>query len=578
MARSEIDSDPLIGELVGSYRIERVVGEGGMGRVYEAVQPAIGARVAIKVITQNLGDPEFRGRFFAEARAVNLIRHERIVNIIDLTTLPDGRPCIIMELLSGAPLEELIEHRGPLPVGSVLRLASEILDALSATHEHGIIHRDLKPANIFVSPEGHAKLVDFGIAKLGGELASHQTAAGVVVGTVPYMSPEQATGEPLDGRTDLFALGVVLYEALTGRRPFVGENVFRLADEHRQAIRRAKELRPELSTAVDALVMQALSLDPEHRFATALAMKSAVESVLEGLPRESFAGLGSGAVRALADTGAATGAEATLGTVPDAPEPTAATVLEIPRSMTSVRASLRAAPASRWPLWLALVVAVVAIVLGFGLVAGRGEFVRAGAPGAAHDAAVAEPPRVHRESLQWEAADLGDFLSRSLEAGRGIVPGAGLASVSARDVRVDGTVMGAIEVQLIAPTRSAQGACALRVTGRGGDPSVVVETLPEATCGQSIELPRCRLSRLHAIFGAAAGPVETLGAQYDASGWTLDAEEGSMTLEEGLCGASDGSGLADDVWNFDRWRAGVGDDGGLEGRGGIGCQDADCLE
>jgi len=575
MASSENDSDPLIGELVGSYRIERMVGEGGMGRVYEAVQPAIGARVAIKVITQNLGDPEFRGRFFAEARAVNLIRHERIVNIIDLTALPDGRPCIIMELLSGAPLEDLIATRGPLPVGNVLRLASEILDALAATHERGIIHRDLKPANIFVSPEGHAKLVDFGIAKLGKDLASHQTAAGVVVGTVPYMSPEQAVGDVLDGRTDLFALGVVLYESLTGQRPFVGENVFRLAEEHRQPVTHPEELRPGLPVAVDALVMQSLSLDPEHRFVSAMAMKSAVESVLEGLPREAFAGLGSGAVRALRDFG--DGDEAALAAPATAPEPSVATVVEIPRTVASARASLRAEPIGRWPLWLALGVAAIAIVLGIGLVVGRGDKVSSADFGASPSDAQPAPPSVQRKELRWDVTGLRDLLGLAVKEGRAMVPGVGLASIELHDVRNDGTVMGAIDVRLVAKT-AAGGVCAVRVVGHGGASAVSIETLPDAPCAEPIPAPRCRLSRLHAVFAAAAGPVDSLAARYDREGWTVSADEGSMSLEESLCGmADDGSGLADDVWDFNRWRPGIGGGGELDGAG-VHCTGADCLE
>ncbi|MBT8495274.1 MAG: serine/threonine protein kinase, partial [Deltaproteobacteria bacterium] len=199
--------DPLIGTMVQRYRLSRLLGAGGMGRVYEAEHPEVGARVAVKVLTSEEQDSV--ARFFAEARAVNLIRHEGIVDILDLTHLPDGRPCIIMEYLEGASLQVLLSG-GAMGLGTTCRLTIQILDALGAAHEHGILHRDLKPDNIFVSPSGRATLVDFGVAKLSSG-TTVRTEAGIVVGTVPYMSPEQAMDEPLDPRSDLFSIGVVLY-------------------------------------------------------------------------------------------------------------------------------------------------------------------------------------------------------------------------------------------------------------------------------------------------------------------------------------------------------------------------------
>src|SRR6185503_20147330 len=158
-------------------------------------------------------------RFFAEAKAVNLIRHENIVNVLDLATLPDGRPYIIMEYLDGAPLASIIEYavqqRAPLPLGGLARLAAEVLDALAAAHAKGVVHRDLKPDNIFVTPAGHAKVLDFGIAKLQPELGGSATHTGSLLGTPHYMSPEQAASRPVDQRTDLYAMGVILFECAT---------------------------------------------------------------------------------------------------------------------------------------------------------------------------------------------------------------------------------------------------------------------------------------------------------------------------------------------------------------------------
>src|SRR5204862_6021923 len=151
--------DALIGQTLGPYRVARLLGVGGMGRVYKGVHPQIGSRVAIKVLSYECAQrQDLVERFFAEARAVNLIRHESIVNVLDLAMLPDGRPYIIMEYLDGAPLASIVEHavqtRTPLPLGGLARLAVEVLDALSAAHGKGIVHRDLKPDNIFVTPSG----------------------------------------------------------------------------------------------------------------------------------------------------------------------------------------------------------------------------------------------------------------------------------------------------------------------------------------------------------------------------------------------------------------------------------------
>ena len=209
-------SDPLLGETLGSYRVVRLIGRGGMGSVYLAVQPSIGSRVAIKVLSRECTDrKDLVERFFAEARAVNLIRHETIVNVLDQAMLPDGRPFIIMEYLDGAPLATLLEDsinaRTPLPLGGLARLAVEVLDALGAAHAKNIVHRDLKPDNIFVAPSGRPKVLDFGIAKLSDGGIGSATRTGSLLGTPHYMSPEQAAGKVVDHRADIYAMGVILY-------------------------------------------------------------------------------------------------------------------------------------------------------------------------------------------------------------------------------------------------------------------------------------------------------------------------------------------------------------------------------
>ncbi len=281
---SASDGDPLLGAEVGRWRLERVLGEGGMGRVYLGIQPEIGARVAIKVLASQ--DEDLVGRFFAEARAVNLIRHENVVDIIDLARLPDGRPYIVMEFLDGCMLRGLIE-RGPVPFGWLGDATIQVLGALAAAHAIGIVHRDLKPDNIAISPGGRAKVLDFGVAKLASgqrDGRSPRTQTGQALGTPEYMAPEQITGGSIDGRTDLYAMGVVMFEAVTGRRPFDGPTDFEMMRAHVEVEPPSpRALRPDLPQALEDVILQALAKDPARRFANAAAMANAIASALAQL-------------------------------------------------------------------------------------------------------------------------------------------------------------------------------------------------------------------------------------------------------------------------------------------------------
>ena len=214
---------------IGPYRIVRLLGEGGMGEVYEAVNDSIERRVAIKVLhPQYARNPEVTVRFFNEARAVNRIEHPGIVQVSDYAQLPDCTAYIVMELLKGESLASRV-HRGTVPFRSAIDIAWQIADALTAAHAKGIVHRDLKPQNIMlvsdpVAPGGErVKVLDFGIAKLTQE-QSHDTATDALLGTPQYMSPEQCRGAGgADEKTDVYALGVILYEMLAGKRPFVAD-------------------------------------------------------------------------------------------------------------------------------------------------------------------------------------------------------------------------------------------------------------------------------------------------------------------------------------------------------------------
>ena len=295
VALAPIGEDVLLGTTIGAYRVATLLGVGGMGRVYKGVHPMIGSRVAIKVLSRECTDrQDLVERFFAEAKAVNLIRHENIVNVLDQARLPDGRPYIIMEYLDGAPLAAILEHSQahqiPLPLGGIARLAVEVLDALQATHAKGIVHRDLKPDNIYVAPSGRPKVLDFGIAKLTDPGSNSSTRTGSLLGTPHYMSPEQASGRSVDHRADIYAIGVILFECVTGRKLFVADSLFDLLRKHvEEPAPSPRMFRPDLDAGLESLILCALAKHPDQRFASAQAMSLAVQHATAHLPPESWA-------------------------------------------------------------------------------------------------------------------------------------------------------------------------------------------------------------------------------------------------------------------------------------------------
>jgi serine/threonine-protein kinase len=288
-----VGEDVLLGTPIGVYRVARLLGIGGMGRVYKAVHPAIGSRVAIKVLSRECSDRrDLVERFFSEAKAVNLIRHEGIVNVLDLAVLPDGRPYIIMEYLDGAPLsaivEQSVQHRAALPLGGIARLAVEVLDALGAAHAKNIVHRDLKPDNIYVAPSGRSKVLDFGIAKLS-DVTGTATRTGSLLGTPHYMSPEQAMGRVVDHRSDLYAIGVILFECATGHKPFAADALFDLLRMHIEAPPPSpRSLRPDMPPELEQVILAALAKLPDQRFQTAMAMSAALQHATAQLPPDQW--------------------------------------------------------------------------------------------------------------------------------------------------------------------------------------------------------------------------------------------------------------------------------------------------
>jgi eukaryotic-like serine/threonine-protein kinase len=288
----------IVGEMAGEYRLLRKLGEGGFGAVYKAEHPLLKKQAAVKVLHQVGGrDSEAVLRFVSEAQAANQIRSRHIVDIFSFGTLPDGRPFYVMDLLQGEPLDRYLRREPRVPVAATLQLLRPLAEALDAAHAAGIVHRDLKPQNIFLvwdaAGETVPKLLDFGTAKLLGESVVH-TASGTPVGTPLYMSPEQARGEKVDGRADVYALGVLCHELLTGQLPISGATALVvLMAQVSSTPPRVSEVSPDLPAALDAPILQMLSKDPAARPATAgealagliRAAQSAGLVVPAGMPR-----------------------------------------------------------------------------------------------------------------------------------------------------------------------------------------------------------------------------------------------------------------------------------------------------
>jgi serine/threonine-protein kinase len=276
-----VSRPPQPGDLIADrYELEELVGSGGMSDVFRARDNQLDRRVAIKILHERYaGDPEYLTRFRTEARSVARLSHPNIVTVIDRGD-DDGRQFIVFEHVDGENLKELVRRSGRLPVRRAIELALQVADGLAFAHQEGLVHRDVKPQNVLLSREGEVKVTDFGIAR-SLEVEHGVTQTGTVLGTGEYLAPEQASGKPISPATDVYSLGVVLWEMLAGEVPFSGENFVAVALRHvNEPVPSLREVRPDVSPRLAAAVERALAKDPAHRFPSMAALAKELRACL----------------------------------------------------------------------------------------------------------------------------------------------------------------------------------------------------------------------------------------------------------------------------------------------------------
>ena len=271
----------MIGQTISHYKILEKLGEGGMGVVYKALDTKLDRDVAIKFLPPQLkSDKNAKARFIHEAKAASALNHSNIAVIHEIDETPEGQMFIVMAYYDGQTLKDRIE-RGPLAVDEAVNIVSQIASGLAKAHEKAILHRDIKPANILITEDGEAKLADFGLAKLAGQ--TKLTRTGTTVGTVAYMSPEQARGDEVDARSDVFSLGVVLYELLTGEVPFKGDHeaavLYGIMHNEPEPL---EQYRSDLPEGVQRTIDKALTKTPDERYSSAADVLADLKKVQEG--------------------------------------------------------------------------------------------------------------------------------------------------------------------------------------------------------------------------------------------------------------------------------------------------------
>jgi predicted Ser/Thr protein kinase len=301
-------ADPLLSRTIaGKYKLEALLGEGGAGAVYRAMHTDLGREVAVKVLhVQNQHEAQFVKRFKAEARAASRLDHRNVTRVLDFGQEPDGLLYLVMEYVAGRSLEAILQTEGRLPVLRVVEIGIQVASALAVAHNEGIIHRDIKPENLLLvptidedfGPTDLVKVCDFGMAKLkntGGE--EELTIGGMICGSPAYMSPEQIRGGTLDARTDIYALGMTMYEAATGAHPFTAESLVELFMKHEnEPPRKPSEFVPAIDALFEDILMRALAKRPQDRHESArtlrIELREAADELRDQPPPSSLAGSG----------------------------------------------------------------------------------------------------------------------------------------------------------------------------------------------------------------------------------------------------------------------------------------------
>jgi eukaryotic-like serine/threonine-protein kinase len=351
--------EPLKQVNIGRYEILAELGRGAMGVVYKARDPKIDRLVAVKTVALVGLEPEeereFRARFFHEAQAAGRLSHPRIVTIFDVAEDPETQnPYIVMEYVAGHSLEkELVERTGKLPLDEALQLTEKIAEALDYAHAQGIVHRDIKPANILLSEDGHPKIADFGIAKFN---LANITSSGHAIGTPAYMSPEQLSGEAVDGRSDLFSMGVILYTMLTGYKPFQGNSAMTVSYKvvNRDPVP-VSALDADIPPTLDYVVSRAMAKDRRKRYQTGMELALDVQDLRQGfIPRSSMTPMAGG--------------EATAGLSTGTHEPSLTARMQAVRLTSGSKPAAIGQPRkAAWPLWQYAAAVIMATgVLGIG--------------------------------------------------------------------------------------------------------------------------------------------------------------------------------------------------------------------
>ena len=274
--------EDLIGKQLGLYRVVAQLGKGGMATVFKAYQPSMDRYVALKVLPRHLADedPQFILRFQQEAHVLAQLQNPHVLPVFDFGEA-EGYTYLVMPLLSGGTLADRLQGQ-PVPLTQVRAIIAQVGDALDYAHSRGVVHRDVKPSNVLMDERGNALLSDFGIAKLV-ESTQHFTQTGGIVGTPAYMSPEQGLGTKIDRRCDIYSLGVILYQMVTGRVPFEAETPMAVLLKHiNDPLPPPRSLNPALPEAVERVILKALAKNPDDRYATAGDLTQALQAALSG--------------------------------------------------------------------------------------------------------------------------------------------------------------------------------------------------------------------------------------------------------------------------------------------------------